>query len=203
MMVKAVATAAATEDLCAPRRGRPRSAGVDEALLAATLELTGELGIDGMSMDDLAQRAGVSKATIYRRWPSKEALVLDALRHGMRPFDHVDTGSLRSDLAEFLRVMADRMSTGRTSEVLPHLIGVAVHDPALRASLDEYIEYRREPLQVIVLRGVERGELPPDTDVDTLLDALIGPFAYRRLFNRGPIDVDFIDRLLRVVLTDL
>ena len=84
------------------RLGRPRSAGVDEALLDATLQLAGEVGINGMSMDDLAQRAGVSKATIYRRWPSKEALVLDALASAIRPFDLVDTGSVRGDLEMYL-----------------------------------------------------------------------------------------------------
>lgn len=187
-------------DECAPRRGRPRSVGVDEALLAATLELTGEFGINGMSMDDLAQRVGVSKATIYRRWPSKEALVLDALRHAMRPFDHVDTGSLRGDLVEFLHELGDRMSNGRTADVLPHLLGVAVHDPALRGSLDEYVRYRRQPLRVILERGVARGELPAPSDVDVLIDALIGPFAYRRLFSRDPLDGVFVDRLLQIVL---
>lgn len=189
-------------DECSPRRGRPRSAGVDEALLAATLELTGEFGLDGMSMDDLAQRVGVSKATIYRRWPSKEALVLDALRHAMRPFDQVDTGTLRGDLVSFLRELGDRMSNGKTADVLPHLLGVAVRDKALRGSLDEYIRHRRQPLRVIIERGVARGELAATTDVDVLIDALIGPFAYRRLFSREPLDASFVERLLQVVLPD-
>ena len=74
------------------RRGRPRVEGLDQALLDVTLELAGEVGIHGMSMDDLAQRAGVSKATIYRRWPSKERLVLESLNQAMRPFDLIDTG---------------------------------------------------------------------------------------------------------------
>ena len=73
------------------RRGRPRVEGLDQALLDVTLELAGEVGLNGMSMDDLAQRAGVSKATIYRRWPSKERLVLEALNQAMRPFDVIDT----------------------------------------------------------------------------------------------------------------
>ena len=101
-----------------PRRGRPRAEGLDEALLDVTLELAGEVGINGMSMDDLAQRAGVSKATIYRRWPSKERLVLDALNHALRPFDLIDTGSLRGDLDDYLGELARRMTEGRASDVL-------------------------------------------------------------------------------------
>ena len=137
-----------------PRRGRPRAEGLDEALLDVTLELAGEVGIDGMSMDDLAQRAGVSKATIYRRWPSKERLVLDALNHAMRPFDLIDTGSLRSDLEDYLGELARRMTEGRASDVLPDLIAASVRDANLRTSLDEYIRHRRQPLQTILGRGL-------------------------------------------------
>lgn len=184
----------------APRRGRPRAEGLDEALLDVTLELAGEVGINGMSMDDLAQRAGVSKATIYRRWPSKERLVLEALHHAMRPFDLIDTGSLRSDLDDYLGELARRMTQGKASDVLPDLIAASVRDPNLRTSLDEYIRYRRQPLQTILGRGLERGELSDDTDVEVLIDALIGPFIYRRLLSHDPLDSDFVERLLRTVL---
>ena len=184
----------------APRRGRPRAEGLDQALLDVTLELAGEVGINGMSMDDLAQRAGVSKATIYRRWPSKERLVLDALNHAMRPFDLIDTGSLRGDLDAYLGELARRMTEGRASDVLPDLIAASVRDPNLRTSLDEYIRYRRQPLTTILRRGLQRGELAADSDVDVLIDALIGPFIYRRLLTHDPLDDDYVARLLRTVL---
>jgi AcrR family transcriptional regulator len=185
------------------RRGRPRSEQVDQALLDATLDLTREVGMHAMSMDDLAQRAGVSKATIYRRWPSKERLVLDALNQAMRPFDLVDTGSLRGDLDDYLGELASRMSSGKASDVLPDLIAASVRDANLRASLDEYIRHRRQPLQTILGRGLERGELDADTDVDVLIDALLGPFVYRRLLSHDRLDGDFVARLLRTVLPDL
>ena len=182
------------------RPGRPRSAGVDEALLDATLQLAGEVGIHGMSMDDLARRAGVSKATIYRRWPSKEALVLDALAHAIRPFDLVDTGSLLGDLEEYLRELGHRMETGRTSDVLPDLISASARDAALRESLDEWVRHRRQPLNTILGRGVQRGELAADADLDTIIDALIGAFMYRRLLSHAPLDESFVSALLHVVL---
>jgi AcrR family transcriptional regulator len=184
-----------------PRRpGRPRSEGVDEALLDATMALAGEVGMHAMSMDDLAQRAGVSKATIYRRWPSKEALVLDALAHAIRPFDLVDTGSLRGDLDAYLRELGRRMQTGRTSDVLPDLISAAARDRALRESLDEWVRHRRQPLNTILARGVRRGELAPDSDLDSIIDALIGAFMYRRLLSHAPLDDAFVAALLHVVL---
>lgn len=185
------------------RLGRPRSAGVDEALLDATLQLAGEVGINGMSMDDLAQRAGVSKATIYRRWPSKEALVLDAFASAIRPFDLVDTGSARGDLAVYLGELGRRMQTGRSSDVLPDLISASARDPALRESLDEWVRHRRQPLTVILGRAVQRGELAADTDLDTIIDALIGAFMYRRLLSHAPLDDAFVTRLLVTVLPSL
>lgn len=184
-------------------RGRPRAVGVEQRLVEATLELAGELGVAGMSMDDLAQRAGVSKATIYRRWPSKEALVLDAMRHGMLAPPDVDTGSLRGDLVDYLTGFAERMSSTTRRDVLPHLIEASLYDVALRASLEEYVQHRRGPMIAIVRRGVERGELAADTDVEVLVDVLISPFMYRRLLSHAPIDTTLVDRVLALVLPDL
>jgi AcrR family transcriptional regulator len=183
-----------------PRRGRPRSTDADEAILAATLELVGEVGINGMAMDVLAERAGVSKATIYRRWDSKEQLVLDALHSAMGPLDDVDLGSVDDDLRAYLTELGERMWRGRMSDVLPHLIEVACHDEQLRCRLDDYVQYRRDPLLGILRRGVERGELPADVDLDVLADVLIGPFVYRRLLTHGPLDEPFVERLLALVV---
>lgn len=184
----------------ATRRGRPRSADADEAILAATLELAGEVGINGMSMDDLAERAGVSKTTIYRRWTSKEQLVLDALRSAMGPLDDVDTGSVHDDLRAYLIELGERMWQGRMSDVLPHLVEVACHDESLRSRLDDYVQFRRAPMLAILGRALDRGELPADTDLDVLADVLIGPFIYRRLLTHAPLDETFVDRLLGVAL---
>ena len=182
-----------------PRRGRPRAAGADVAILSAALELATEVGVRALSMDEVASRAGVSKATIYRRWSSKESLVLDALRTAIDEVDPVDNGTLGDDLRQYLRQVAARMSRGR-GDVLPHLIEVACYDPAIRTSLDEWVRHRRAPLLAILHRGADRGELPPGTDVDLLADVLIGPFTYRRLLTGGALDGDFVDRLVALVL---
>ncbi len=182
-----------------PRRGRPRSADADVAILAAALALAVEVGVRALSMDEVASRAGVSKATIYRRWSSKEALILDALRSAIEPVGAVDHGSLGADLRHYLSDMTARMTVSR-GDVLPHLIEVACYDPAIRTSLDDWVRHRRAPLLAILERGVERGELPVDTDVELLLDALIGPFVYRRLLTGGAIDESVVERLLALVL---
>ncbi len=183
-----------------PRRGRPRSVEADTAILAATLELAGEVGISKMSMDDLACRAGVSKATIYRRWDNKEAVVLDALGSAMHAFAEADTGSMRGDLESYLGELASRMSGGKMNDVLPHLIEAGCHDEAIAESLDAYVQYRRGPLKRIYQRALERGELTPDADIDVMIDATIGPFIYRRLLTRDRLDTDFVNRLLDVIL---
>lgn len=189
------------EGTCEPkRRGRPRSAGADEAILAAAIDLAGEVGINGMSMDDLAAHAGVSKSSIYRRWSSKEQLVLDALRSAMNPFDDVDTGSLRTDLDLYLAEFVERVRAGQMSDVLPHLIEVACHDDAVRSSLDDYVRHRRRPLTSILEHAIERGELDAATDVGVLVDAIIAPFVYRQLLSRDEVDAAFVDRLLDIVI---
>ena len=185
------------------KRGRPRSTELDSAVLTATLELAGQVGISKLSMDDVADRAKVSKATIYRRWPSKEQLVLDALRSALSPFADVDTGSLRGDLETYLGELAQRFKTGAMSDVLPHLIEVACHDAKVRSSLDDYTQIRRIPLRAILERGQARREVRSGTDLDALIDAVLGALTYRRLLSHQPIDKKFVKALLTIVLPDL
>jgi AcrR family transcriptional regulator len=191
----------ATDAALEPRRpGRPRSAEVDQAVLVATIELAGEVGVTRMSMDDVAERAKVSKATIYRRWASKEALVLDALQSAMSPLPDFDTGSVHGDLRAYLGQVVERVRKGRLTDVLPHLIGVACHDDAIRSKLDAYVELRRLPLRRILRRAVERGEIAPNVEIEVLIDALVAPFFYRQLLSNKSVGGRFVDTLLAVVL---
>jgi AcrR family transcriptional regulator len=199
-----IAVTATQRDDSAPAtapRGRPRSKELDASILAATLQLASEVGINGMSMDDVAQRAGVSKASIYRRWPSKELLVIDALRSAMGPLDTVDTGDVGADLRAILGDLVQRFSAKeRMNDVLPHLIEVSTHDPALRAELDAYTQLRRVPLRASLERGIARGEIAPEADLDTMIDALLGPIIYRRLLTGAKIDTAFIEALMALVV---
>lgn len=183
-----------------PKRGRPRRADADGAILSATLELLAEVGVAGLSMDLLAQRAGVGKATIYRRWDSKEALILDALRTMTTPLPVPDEGSLRADLHAYMDAVIEHFSPGRGSDVLPHLIEASCYDAQLRASLDDYLRERQSTTRLLLRRGIERGELAADADVDLLTDVIMAPLFYRLLLTGAPLDQDFTHRLVDFAL---
>lgn len=191
---------AAAPTVRTPRRGRPRRVQADEVILTATVDLLADAGVARFSMDLLAQRAGVGKATIYRRWPSKEALMLDAMRTVVTPVPAPDTGAVRSDLRAYVGELVDRFGGGRASDVLPHLIEASCHDDELRRSLEDYLRLRQTSVRTILTRGVDRGELPAGSDVDLLVDLVLGPFFYRRLLTGATLDQAFADRLVDHVL---
>jgi AcrR family transcriptional regulator len=190
-------------ELLAERRrpGRPRDAGADDAILGATIELLADGGIAGLSMDLVAKRAGVGKATIYRRWASKEELVLDALSTAPEAAPTPDTGSVRGDLVAWARALAMRFRDVPTNDVLPHLIEAAVFDERVRESLQAYVRGRQETVKTILRRGVERGELTNQDDIELMVDVMIAPFLYRRLMTGGPITTSFATRLADFVLS--
>ena len=190
-----------THDASPTRRpGRPRDARCDHAILQATLDILGEGGVAGLSIDAVAARAGVGKATIYRRWTSKEALVLEALRSDTAPIEVPDTGNLRADLEAYFAGIIERFAANDGSDVLPHLIEAACYDAEVRVSLDEYIKQRQEPMRVILRRGAQRGEIAADVDRTVMIEALVGPVIYRRLLTGGRIDKAFVRKLLDIVL---
>jgi AcrR family transcriptional regulator len=195
-----VIAAAAVGDSAAPRRGRPRDVRCDEAILRATLEILTTGGAANLSIDAVAARAGVGKATIYRRWSSKEALVLEALSSDTAIMEIPDTGSLRGDLEAYFDLLIDRLNGGKNSDVLPHLIEAACYDPEVRSSLDSYISARQKPLRVVLQRGEQRGEIAPGVDVKVMLDVLVGPVMYRKLLTGGRLDRSFVRKLLDLVL---
>ncbi len=190
----------AAAERTAPRRGRPRESRCDEAILNATVQILNEGGAANLSIDGVAQRAGVGKATIYRRWPSKEALVLDAMTSDRDQPVMPDTGRLRDDLEAYFFAMVERINTMRHSDVLPHLIEAACWDVTVRASLERYITTRRLPIEEALARGAARGELAASADHAIIIDALLGAVTYRRYLVGDVIDRDLVRRLLDLVL---
>lgn len=188
-----------------PRRspGRPRSAQADEAILQATVALLAEEGLAGWSMDAVAARAGVGKATIYRRWPSREALVLEAWNRVAEPVAAPAPVSLRVDVLALLGAVVDSVHTSRAVEVLPHIIAAGRTDPALADAFEQYVASRRQPLRTVLERARRRGELPPQQDLDVLHDALAGPLFYRLLYTRAPVDHRWLERTVDLVLGGL
>jgi len=178
--------------------GRPRDPSADEAIIGATLELIAESGFDGLRVSDVADRARVSKATMYRRWPTKHDLVLAALRTAP-PLHAVDTGSLRGDLeatfAQFMRVVAESPLVS----LLTALAAERLRRPQFARELDPYIQERMLPVHEAIERAVERGELPRGTD-PVLLSELIGGPIVLRLFFGGATDDEAIAELISAVV---
>ena len=184
-------------------RGRPRSEKARKAILAAAAELLLARGLSAVSMDAVAERAGVSKATIYRWWPTKETLALDALYTewaAARPHPS-DTGSLRGDLLALLRPWARLASSRPYGRVIAALITEAQTDPVFAAEYRRrVVEPRRDQARAVFRRAIERGEIPADTNIEVAIDLLYGPLYHRLLHGHAPLNdrftLDVIDMAL-------
>ena len=167
------------------RPGRPRSPEAHAAILRAALELAVEGGLRGLSMEAIAARAGVGKATIYRRWKSKEELFAEAIASIAVNPDVPDTGSVRGDFEAASSAAVERMAP-EAFRVLPRLLADAADDPELLAALHTaLVRPRRAAIGAVLRRGIERGELRADIDVDLISDMLIGPLIARVLLSGG------------------
>lgn len=163
--------------------GRPRSEEAHRAILAATLELLIEVGFSALTVEGVAQRAGVGKATIYRRWSSKLPLVVEAF--GELPgFEEVDTGSLERDLKETLKTYLENLNESSLAAVFPSLAGERAHNPELAKLLENVTRARSEPFQRIFERARDRGEIPDDLDLGLAADLVVGPITVM-LYSRG------------------
>jgi AcrR family transcriptional regulator len=190
----------------APRRGRPRSEKAHAAILTAAADLLLTRGLGAVSMDVVAERAGVSKATIYRWWPSKEMLALEALYHEWdtaRPSPR-DAGSLRADLLALLRPWIRRVRARPYGRVIASLIAEAQTDPAFAEQyLARFVEPRREPARALFRRAIERGEIPAGSDVEVVLDLIYGPIYHRLLHGHAALTDHFVQAVVDSALAGL
>ncbi len=182
--------------------GRPRSDRVHEAILDATLELLRETGFSGLAIESVASRAGVGKATIYRRWTSKVPLVIEAMQR-IPEIPTPDTGSIAEDLTEVLRSSIGVLRGTPLAHVLPSLVGERNRDPELSEALDGFVAERRRPLIRMLERAVARGELPPDADLELGVDLILGPFVVRLFFTAGPVDPALVQPIVDAVIRGL
>jgi AcrR family transcriptional regulator len=158
--------------------GRPRSAASHEAILRATLELLGEKGFRGMSMDAVAARAGVSKATIYRRWKSKEELIGELLDVLGDVVQIVDTGDPYEDLIETSRFAAEHGEAA--SRLIPALQAEAAVNPEFGEMFDQkLLQRRRDQMREFLRNAVEAGHVRDDIDVEFLADVMFGTVVMR------------------------
>jgi AcrR family transcriptional regulator len=174
----------------APRgRGRPRSEEAHRAILAAVVELVSEHGLGGLTIESVAARAGVGKTTIYRRWETKNELLLEAMEQLRPPGPPPDTGSLLGDLDALVAVQRERLEASQLPRVIPRVLGESLDDPDLH---DQIVERAVSPirgvLEEIVRRGIDRGELRQDLEVDTMVDVLHAIPVYKLLMAGGAME---------------
>lgn len=179
-----------------PPRGRPRSTVVDAAILDAALEEYAQRGFDGLSVDAVAARAGVGKATIYRRYGSKLELVRDAMYLSSEQKPTPDTGSLRGDLKALLQHLDQLVHDPTLGAGLRHMVADAIGNPELGAVHDDFIQHRRAGSKLVLQRAIDRGELRPDTDLELATDLLTGPVFLRHLMTHMPVDEAFLAGVL-------
>jgi AcrR family transcriptional regulator len=173
--------------------------------MAAALELLAERGIDRMSIEEVASRAGVGKATIYRRWSSKGALALDAFLaefRGQQPLP--DTGSLRGDLRASLRAWVRAVTRTPVGRILPDLIGEIQHDQDLAVSYRERVlEPLRQQHRIMLDRAIARGEIPAGTDREVPLDLMFGAAQHRLLLGHLPLTDRFVRQVVDVIVAGI
>ncbi len=187
----------------AAQRGRPRSETAHKAVLAAAAELLLDHGLHAVSMDAVAERAGVSKATIYRWWPKKEILALDMLftQWAAVTPQRYESGALRSDLVALLLAWTRLVTSRPYGRVAAALLTEARTDPAFSAEYQRRIlEPRRDQARMIFADAVARGEISGETKVEVAIDLLYGPLYHRLLHGHAPLDDEFVDDIVDMVL---
>ncbi|MEC3913879.1 TetR/AcrR family transcriptional regulator [Nocardia sp. CDC160] len=184
-----------------PHTGRRRNEATRQAILDATLRLLGESEGAPVTADAIARAAGVGKQTVYRWWPSKGAVLLDALteRSALQVPDP-DSGSVRTDLHSLIEATFRGAQSDSTAPALRTLVREAAHDPHLAELLQKFTAQRRAAIHAVLARGQQRGELPADADLDLMVDEFYGVFWYRFILGHAPLDDAVAARLTDSIL---
>ena len=168
-----------------------------KAVLAATFQLLGEQGLGGVSVDEVSKRSGVAKTTIYRHWPSRSALLMEACSSlGAKP-EPPDTGTFAGDVTALLTHMASRLRSDHWASILPSVIDAAERDSELADVHARLHAGFMAPLYAVIERARKRGELPRESDASEIVASAVGPLFYRRWFSRQPLDEKFVRRVVK------
>ncbi len=191
-----------TNPECEKKRGRPRSERCHNAILDATAELLEEKRYRDVSIEAIAERAGVGKQTIYKWWSSKATLAMEA--YALRVMERIpapDTGTIEGDLNFIMIRSCQVLSQGHMASTITGLMGDAQSDPVLLSEFrGVFIASRREMVSGVLRRALLRGELRADLDIQFVLDLFYGPLWYRMLLQRAPLDEAFALGVVRSLL---
>ena len=183
-----------------PPTGRARNPRTHQAILDAAVELLAEIGYQELSIERVAARAGVGKATIYRWWNSKSALVIEAMQHGMPLAPPPQTGDLHTDLRATVTAAAHTFTETPAGATVPALAADIPRDPATAERLRQFLRPRRDAAREVLHRAAASGQLPADVDIETVIDLFVGAIFYRRLVRGLEIDDGMIDQLVSLIL---
>jgi AcrR family transcriptional regulator len=188
-------------------RGRPRSSRAHDAILDAVIELLAEgIPVDALSIEAVAARAGVGKATIYRRWPHKDALLVDAVSSVKEPLPELPGRSVRDDLVLLVATIG-KARGNRAAQIMPCLLPELQRSGTLRDAYLARVEARREITRGVIRRGIATGVLRPDTDVELVAVLLAGPMMMTLLGSAPRLDPEglaerIVDTVLRGIATE-
>jgi len=186
----------------ASQRGRRPSARTEQAILEATRELLAEGGVQSLTVEGVAARAGVAKTTIYRRYRSKDELALAVLLDMVERVTAVpDLGDTRAELVAFVNGAVKILGSTLMGRVMQGLVSELATDPNLAAAFRERVVGRRvTEVRRFIERGIERGDLRPDADVELAHELLFGPVYYRLFLSGAPLDKRLAERIVNAVL---
>ena len=181
--------------------GRPRSEQARQAILRTTLKILGKNGFSDFKIEEVAAHASVGKATVYRWWPNKGALIADAFASSTtRKLRFPDTGSVYTDMSQQMRQLI-KVFRSRRGRIVSAILAAGQSDKDLiEAFRERFLWPRRREAYATLRRGIERGELRKDLDPDLLLDSLYGPIYMRFLIQHDRLTPEFVDRLCKLVL---
>lgn len=156
-------------------------------VMAAALDQLAAEGSAGFTMESVARRAGASKATLYRHWPSASALLVDAMSTTFAPLPPPVSGDLRNDLVALLTQAAGLLASDRFPRLMAAIVDLAERDPALAELHASVTEQQRRPVLDVVRRGQAQGQIAVEADPEVVVDLLTAPFFYRRLVAHRPL----------------
>ncbi|MGA8271189.1 MAG: TetR/AcrR family transcriptional regulator [Candidatus Sulfotelmatobacter sp.] len=176
--------------------GRPRSEQARVAILGSTLKLLGEKGFSELTIEAVAAHAGVGKATVYRWWPDKAALIADAFaRSTKRKLNFPDTGSVRTDMSQQMRQLV-KVFRGPRGRIVSAILAAGQSDSnVISAFRERFMMPRRQEAYATLRRGISRGELRKNVNMDLLLDSLYGPIYMRFLIRHDSLTPEFVEGL--------
>jgi len=195
--------------MAAARRGRPRDSGVDRRVLSAAWGLLHAGGYTALNVDDVAERAGVAKTTLYRRWPTKDHLAIAVGAQMLGEVPIPDSGDLRQDLTEFATALAESLNRlrmaghyggGKSPGLAAELVAAAARHPDIGEVVRAMYAERHALARARLERAVSREGLRPDLDQGLLVEQLVGPIYYRILITGAPADRGYAERLVEALL---